>query len=137
MRAAGAGGQHVNKTESATVDSPGHWRGSEMPERAQPANQKPGNGPQDDSGPTRAARRGKTRRRKTPSKYKNRAKVGLRFADSQPTSCIPPSASKDSRTGYLEHNFQDVLIRQLAGFLDSYLKWRMKGELAGTLGDEE
>jgi hypothetical protein len=30
-----------------------------------------------------------------------------------------------------------VLDGNLQGFLDSYLKWRVKGELAGSLGDEE
>ena len=44
---------------------------------------------------------------------------------------------KDSRTGYLEHNFHNVLDGNLQGFLDSYLKWRVKGEMAGSVEDEE
>jgi peptide chain release factor 2 len=44
---------------------------------------------------------------------------------------------KDSRTGYTEHNFHNVVDGNLQGFFDSYLKWRVKGEMAGSVGDEE
>ena len=49
----------------------------------------------------------------------------------------PTQRVKDGRTGYLEHNFQNVLNGNLQGFLDAYLKWRVKGELAGSVGDDE
>ncbi len=70
------------------------------------------------------------------AKYKNRAKVG--FGSQIRNYFLHPSQRvKDSRTGYLEHNFENILDGNLQGFLDAYLKWRMKGELAGTLGDDE
>ena len=67
---------------------------------------------------------------------KNRAKVG--FGSQIRNYFLHPSQRvKDSRTGYLEHNFNYVLDGNLQGFLDSYLKWRVKGEMAGALGDDE
>jgi peptide chain release factor 2 len=70
------------------------------------------------------------------AKYKNRAKVG--FGSQIRNYFLHPSQRvKDSRTGYLEHNFNNVLDGNLQGFLDSYLKWRVKGEMAGSVGDEE
>jgi peptide chain release factor 2 len=49
----------------------------------------------------------------------------------------PTQRVKDSRTGYLESNFSRVLDGNLQGFLDSYLKWRVKGEMAGSVSDDE
>ena len=136
MRAGGAGGQHVNKTESA--DPPRALRDrhrSEVPERAEPAPE-PGDGPQDDPRPPGPPGRGKTRSRVRPPSTRTQAKVG--FGSQIRNYFLHPSQRvKDSRTGYLEHNFHNVLDGNLQGFLDSYLKWRVKGELAGSVGDEE
>jgi peptide chain release factor 2 len=70
------------------------------------------------------------------AKYQQQAKTGF---GSQIRNYFlhPTQRVKDGRTGYLEHNFQNVLNGNLQGFLDAYLKWRVKGELAGTLGDDE
>jgi peptide chain release factor 2 len=70
------------------------------------------------------------------AKYKSRAKVG--FGSQIRNYFLHPSQRiKDNRTGYLEHNFNHVLDGNVQGFFDAYLKWRVKGELAGSVGDEE
>jgi peptide chain release factor 2 len=70
------------------------------------------------------------------ARYKSQAKVG--FGSQIRNYFLHPSQRvKDSRTGYQEHNFHTVLDGNLQGFFDSFLKWRAKGELAGSVGDDE
>lgn len=135
MRAGGAGGQHVNKTESC-VRIVHLATGLEVKcqnERSQHQNRAMAR----KMILARLARlEDEKREAEDAAKYKNRAKVGF---GSQIRNYFlhPTQRVKDSRTGYLEHNFGHVLDGNLQGFLDSYLKWRMKGELAGAVGDEE
>jgi len=135
MRAGGAGGQHVNKTESC-VRIVHLATGLEVKcqnERSQHQNRAMAR----KMILARLARlEDEKREAEDAAKYKNRAKVG--FGSQIRNYFLHPSQRvKDSRTGYSEHNFQHVLNGNIQGFLDAYLKWRVKGEMAGSVGDED
>jgi len=134
MRSGGAGGQHVNKTESAirllhyetNIDVKCQSQRSQHQNRAQARKMLM----------ARLVRLADEKREaEQAAKHKLQPKVGfgsqIRNYFLHPTQRI-----KDGRTGYLEHNFQNVLDGNLQGFFDSYLKWRVKGEMAGSVEEE-
>ncbi len=126
FRASGAGGQHVNKTDSAI-------RMTHVPtgivvqcqnERSQHKNR---------SAAwkmlrSRIARLEEEKREaEQAQKYKDKSRVGF---GSQIRNYFlhPDQRVKDVRTGYSEGSFQKVLDGGIDGFLDSYLRWRVSKE---------
>lgn len=122
--ASGAGGQHVNKTASAIrlVHLPTNTVVQCQNERSQHKNR---------------ALAWKMLRAKMiqaeeekrelalAQKYKNMAKVGF---GSQIRNYFlhPDQRVKDARTGYQMGNFHQVLDGDIQGFLDAFLRWRVK-----------
>jgi peptide chain release factor 2 len=133
MRSSGAGGQHVNKTESAVrlVHLATGVEAKCQSERSQHQN--------------RALAKklllsklvrieDEKREAAQAARYQSTAKVGF---GSQIRNYFlhPDQRVKDSRTGYLENSFEKVLDGNIQGFLDSYLRWRVKKD-AQPAGDE-
>lgn len=126
FRASGAGGQHVNKTESAIrlTHAPSGVVVQCQNERSQHQNRATAW----KMLRARLARLEEERRdAEAAAKYKNQAKVGF---GSQIRNYFlhPDQRVKDARTGYSEGNFHAVLNGKIQGFLDSVLRWRAAGE---------
>jgi peptide chain release factor 2 len=70
------------------------------------------------------------------AKYTSMPKVGF---GSQIRSYFlhPDQRVKDSRTGYYMGSFHAVLNGNIQGFLDAYLRYRVKGVTYGSLKDDE
>jgi peptide chain release factor 2 len=123
-RASGAGGQHVNKTDSAVrlTHEPSRIVVQCQNERSQHKNRA--------SAwkmlRARLARREEEKREmQQAQKYKDQARVGF---GSQIRNYFlhPDQRVKDTRTGVSIGNFQSVLDGNIDTFLDAYLRWRIK-----------
>jgi len=124
MRASGAGGQHVNKTDSAIrlTHVPTNTVVYCQMERSQHKNR---------AMAWKMLRakmiRAEEEKRELAmaEKYKNMAKVGF---GSQIRNYFlhPDQRVKDARTGYQMGSFHQVLDGNIQGFLDAFLRWRVK-----------
>lgn len=122
----GPGGQHVNKTASAIrlTHTPTNIVVQCQAERSQHKNRASAY----KMLRARLARLEEEKREaEQAAKYNQQAKSGF---GSQIRNYFlhPDQRVKDARTGYLEHNFQDVLDGAIDGFLDSVLRWRVGQE---------
>jgi peptide chain release factor 2 len=130
IRSSGPGGQHVNKTSSAIQlrHLPTGIMVQCQAERSQHKNRATAM----KMLRSRLARIEEEKREaEEAAKYKQMPKVGF---GSQIRSYFlhPDQRVKDSRTGYMETSFHNVLDGHIQGFLDAYLRYRVKGEAAAV-----
>jgi len=126
MRASGAGGQHVNKTSSAI-------RLTHIPTNTVVYCQNERSWHKNRATAWKMLRakllRAEEEKREAAmaDKYKNMAKVGF---GSQIRNYFlhPDQRVKDSRTGYSEGNFHNVLDGHIQEFFEAFLRWRVKTE---------
>jgi len=126
FRASGAGGQHVNKTDSAI-------RITHMPTNSVVQCQNERSQHKNKSQAMKMLRallarvEEEKREAEQADKYKDQARVGF-GAQIRNYFLHPDQRVKDARTGHSETNFHQVLDGNIQGFLDSYLRWRAKRE---------
>ncbi len=123
-RASGAGGQHVNKTDSAIrlTHAPSGIVVQCQNERSQHKNRATAY----KMLRARLARLDEERREaEQADKYRVQARTGF---GSQIRNYFlhPDQRVKDARTGHQVGSFQSVLDGNIQGFLDAYLRWRVK-----------
>jgi peptide chain release factor 2 len=129
FRASGAGGQHVNKTDSAIRLT--HIPTSTVVQCQNERSQHKNRASAWKMLRARLARIEEEKREAAQAnKYRDQARVGF---GSQIRNYFlhPDQRVKDSRTGFLVSSFHDVMDGDIDGFLDSYLRWRVRS------GDEE
>jgi len=123
-RASGAGGQHVNKTDSAIrlTHVPTGTVAQCQSERSQHKNRAT-------AWKMLRARMARIeddkREAEQAEKYKSQAKTGF-GAQIRNYFLHPDQRVKDARTGFSMGNFHAVLDGNIQGFLEAYLRWRLK-----------
>ena len=124
-RASGAGGQHVNKTDSAVRMT--HLPSGIVVQCQNERSQQKNRATAWKMLRAQMARAEEEKREaEEASKYQSKARVGF---GSQIRNYFlhPEQRVKDTRTGFSMGSFHQVLDGDIQGFLDSYLRWRVKG----------
>ncbi len=124
-KASGAGGQHVNKTDSAVrlTHTPSGIVVQCQSQRSQHKNRAQA---WKMLRAELARLEEEKREAEDAEKYKSQARVGF---GSQIRNYFlhPDQRVKDARTGFSMGDFNKVLDGEIQGFLDAFLKWRVKG----------
>lgn len=125
-RASGAGGQHVNKTDSAVRLT--HFPSGTVVQCQNERSQHKNRAQAWKMLRAQLARLEEQKREaEEASKYQNKARVGF---GSQIRNYFlhPDQRVKDTRTGHSMGDFHKVLDGEIQGFLDAFLTWRVKAE---------